>query len=938
MVMKRIAGMALAAVLLCGCLPPPIAAGAAEMSVGGAAQISQETSPEPDSYAAYQAEYAALPIGTETVDAVLLGEAQALEGKQAVRLDAGEAVRFTLTVPTDGLYCMALSYLPLPEKGKALSLALSINGSVPFEQAAYLSPELRWVDETDEFDQDASGNDIMPEQIEMSQWMTCLLRDPDGYEPDALLFALKAGENTLTLVSSGDPLAVAALQIRPPEAVPNYAEYIKEKAALADNVTQEDSRTIQAEHPSAKSDPMLYAMYDKTSPLTQPSDPFKLKRNIIGGSNWKDPGQYVEWEIEVPADGYYTLGIKFRQNENRGLYSRRRLLIDGTVPFAEVEEIQFDYDSDFQYLVPGDETGDYRFYLTAGTHTLRLEATLGSMAEAVQILEENQKQLSTLRRRILMVTSVSPDLYRDYDLPNEIPGLLPSFRAIADSLNAQLAILEGSGSVSGGDARIIKDVAEQLEDFIARPYTIAERLSKFSDNLSALATYVLSCKEQPLELDYLVLARPGTPQPKVKAGFFEKVAYEATLFVGSFLLDYNQSVSSKTDGEPVEVWMNSGREQIYILRELAEQSELPFPVEFKLVRSSLVQAVMAGIGPDAALSVTRADPVNLGLRGALEPLQAYPGFDDAAAEFSADAFIPYTLEGDVYAMPETQLFNMMFVRTDIFEELGLTVPATWDEFLTVSSILQRNNMEAGLPNADDGTSLFPTLLYQRGSTYYNADKTATNFGTETAHAAFDQWVTYYTDYSFPLFKDDYNRFRSGEMPLAVMNYSLYNQLAMAAPEIRGDWEMLPIPGTVGEDGELNRTETATGTAAVMIAGADNKENTWQFLKWWVSAGTQAAYGRRLEYVLGPAGRYATANRVAFQSLPWSAEEAAVIEQQWDSVTEIPEVPGGYYVTRNLSNAFRAAAIRGENKRQSLNYWSSETDKEIARKRREYHLD
>ena len=41
--------------------------------------------------------------------------------------------------------------------------------------------------------------------------------------------------------------------------------------------------------------------------------------------------------------------------------------------------------------------------------------------------------------------------------------------------------------------------------------------------------------------------------------------------------------------------------------------------------------------------------------------------------------------------------NMMFVRTDIFEELGLSIPETWEELYKLIPTLQRSNMNIGLP-------------------------------------------------------------------------------------------------------------------------------------------------------------------------------------------------------------------------------------------------
>lgn len=57
--------------------------------------------------------------------------------------------------------------------------------------------------------------------------------------------------------------------------------------------------------------------------------------------------------------------------------------------------------------------------------------------------------------------------------------------------------------------------------------------------------------------------------------------------------------------------------------------------------------------------------------------------------------MPYSYRGSTYALPMTQYYLMGFYRTDIFEELGLTVPQTWEELFDVAAVLQRNNMTVG---------------------------------------------------------------------------------------------------------------------------------------------------------------------------------------------------------------------------------------------------
>ena len=79
------------------------------------------------------------------------------------------------------------------------------------------------------------------------------------------------------------------------------------------------------------------------------------------------------------------------------------------------------------------------------------------------------------------------------------------------------------------------------------------------------------------------------------------------------------------------------------------------------------------------------------------------------------------------------------------------------------------------------------------------------------------------------------------------------------------------------------------------------------------------------------------SEMCIRDRPWTNDEAQLILEQWTEVEEIPEIAGGYYVSRNIDNAFRAATISYKNPRESLNYYIRQTQTEITRKRRELGL-
>ena len=100
------------------------------------------------------------------------------------------------------------------------------------------------------------------------------------------------------------------------------------------------------------------------------------------------------------------------------------------------------------------------------------------------------------------------------------------------------------------------------------------------------------------------------------------------------------------------------------------------------------------------------------------------------------------------------------------------------------------------------------------------------------------------------------------------------------------------------------------------------------------ADTQVEYGNAVEALMGPTARYATANVEAFSRLPWDTAQREELLKQWEQVVLIPEVPGNYYVTRELNNAFRKVIYDYDNAVDTLNRYNVRINKELFRKRQQ----
>lgn len=864
------------------------------------------------------------------------------------------SVTYEVEVPKAGLYQLALTYYPVEGKNNNIERQLFINGEIPFEGAQYLKFTRVWTGEngTELPERDSRDNDVRPRQVEAPRWTQAWLTDSDGYVTGAYEFYFEEGINTITLTSVKEPMIIGQIALSRQETLPTYAEYDAANRAAGLSEAQSVELKVQGEAATLKSDSTLYPISDRTSPLTEPYHPSKTRLNTIGGANWKLVGQWITWQVEVPEDGLYRMMVKYRQNKNTGVTVCRSLEIDGETPFQEAEELYFYYENEWQLSVLGDGEESYWFYLTAGTHELRLQIGLGTeLADILSVASDSVVQLNQAYRELLMVIGSSPDTMRDYQLDLKCPSALRTLAEQYEVMVGLKAMVDAYSKGSQGAAtQAIDNLINQLDRMSKKPETIAKQWAAFKDNIVSLSSWNLTMSEQPLEIDYLLVCGADTAEPRVQASFFESLAHELKQFAASFVEDYS-SIGEVYDesAQVLDVWIlgdsaavtssnGGGRDGATVIKELVDNYFVPqtgIPVNVKLVnRDVLLSATLAGEGPDVALNVDGKEPLNYALRNAVTDLSQFEDFDEVASWFHDEAMQQFTLGDGVYALPQTMSFHVMFYRADILNDLGLSVPRTWAEFYQALAVIQKNNMNIGI--TPDWTT-FAMFLYQHGGKYYTENSQHSALNTEEAVAAFKQWSGNYVNYGMPVSFDMANRFRTGEMPLAIGDYTQYNYLSVFAPEIKGDWGFTVVPGFENEDGTIDHSVSAWEGACIVMATSEQQENGWEFLKWWMSAETQTEYGNEIENILGVAGRVATANIEALKNLPWASTDFRQLTAQLDWVKSLPQVPGGYFTERHIRNAFYTVYNNNEDPRETLQDYVKQIDFEIERKRLEFDL-
>ncbi|QVK18356.1 extracellular solute-binding protein [Mycoplasmatota bacterium] len=820
----------------------------------------------------------------------VLSDYEGLEGEALLTPEEG-TVTWDFNVSESGYYNIEIYYYPYEGKSSNPEREIAINGEIPFTEMRNVSFYRLWGNESPVKHIDGK-NDVRPSRIEKPEWHKRILENEEGYfEP--YFFELTEGKNTISLTAIREPLLIDKIIIHKIDERISYEDYSQQYNSF----NQSDKKlTIQGEDSVLQSSPTLYPQIDRTSIRTEPFHNTQLRLNCIGGYNWRAVGDWIEWEIDVPETGLYNISMKALQNMKAGSFSTRSLFIDGEIPFKEAANIEIVYKSDWQNVTFGDDEGAYLFYLEEGTRKITLKNTLGRYEPIIETVEQEIYNLNTLYREIIIFTGVSPDVYRDYQLEKRIENLPQKLKDSSDNLkNAIDQIVEITGEYSS-NISVIQKTVMQLDMFSKNVRKIQSNLASFKNNIVSLGAWTMTAREQPLSIDYLVIHNDNYELPRAHSNFFEKLWYQITSFFSSFFVDYSLIENDEGDTEDYEeitVWLQgTGRDQAMILKQLVDETfthQHKVKVNLKLVNAGvLLPSTLAGVGPDVAMFTGESLPVEYAMRNAIYDISKFEDFKEVTNRFTESAMTPYYYNEGCYGLPESQNFMVMFYRTDILEELGITPPKTWQEVIDIVPVLQRNHLEFYLPQYEDLNALNPvfySLLNQYGGKLYAEGGARTDLLSDEALDAFVDYTNFFSKYSFSIQANFVNRFRSGEMPIGIDYYTLYNSLSVFAPEIRGQWDFVPIPGTpqTDENGDpiyvtnpdtgmieqlIDNTTTSTTSAVVMLKKNNSHEASWEFMKWWTSSETQIRYSREMEGIFGEAGRHSPANLETLDQLPW----------------------------------------------------------------------
>lgn len=857
-------------------------------------------------------------------------------------LGADDVVEIPITVPEDGLYALAFTYFSYDTSILPIEFSLEVDEEYPFYECRNVELNFTWIPDSQP-SYDRYGDEVVTVPEKAMQWEESYLLDSSHRHSEPLLLQLSAGSHTLRLrVESGDFL-LGAVKLCETEVVP---EYTGSQVAAGNALIP-----IQGEDYSYTNDSSIHAMTDYDTAVV-PYEVKDTKLNVVDGDSFDTAGQMISYTFYVETAGYYYIGMNYAQPDKADFPVFLDVRVDGQIPHTAFQSYKLAYSTRYTKHTFSDGEGQaLSVYLEPGEHTVSFTLSLDPIAYILEEVEQIMAGVNDLALEITKVAGTNEDQYRDLELSRYIPDLEKTLRGYADRLEA---LEHGALDLSGSRKNVaimssLLIAANQLNSLADDPDEIPYRIAELSSSTNSVNQYLANTIDKLLEnsvsIDAVYIYQEDAKLPAAP-GFFKSLWMGILRFIASFT-DRSYSTTN-TDPEHLQVWVNRSSQYVQVMQQMIDEYFTPetgIQVDISIMpdQYKLVLANSSGQSPDVATGINYTIPYELAIRGALVDMTQFEDFREVASVYEPGFFLTGTIGNSVYAMPETMNFWVLVYRSDVMDKLGLSIPDTMDDVIDLLPELQMRGLNFYYPTAGmiamrnfHGTT--PLLVQNGGSLYSGVAQDGTTLGSEASVNGFTQLTELFTVHNMPVNIDNfYQHFRNGDLPIGIADLGTYNLLKNAAPELDGSWEITLVPGTVQEDGSIDRSTCGCAESTVIFDKEDDtrEAKAWEFIKWWSSTEVQTEFGQIMQIVYGDEYFWATANVEAMARLPISSDHKEVILEFAANVVDVARVPGTYMLEREMSNAFNSIVVDGESVQTRLDEAVKTIDREILRKLEEF---
>ena len=857
-----------------------------------------------------------------------------------------ESVIYHANVASEGLYYLLLDYKYDCTYTSSPTIDLYINGEAQYNEMENLALDVSWNsvarDEDDLYNR--YGDELLPYSESSDEVYHKYISDAFNDSTTPYLVLLKSGDNEIKIVSHQDNLLIGNLTIEGKKELISYDDYLKQYNGNKPSTIIQ----IEGENFTSKNDIEIKSSYYKSYKMSPSAYKTKVLNMLDGGSVSRS-GSTVTYTFECEEEGLYSLAFKYKQNSLNGLAVGKTFYLDGEIPFKEMEDYLFPSNKKWSNYILNDGKNDYLFYLSKGIHTLSIESTANHIIDDLDKLYDVMDSVNSIGITINTITGSSSNTQITWKITNYLPNISEDLIAKAEVLEEVYDHINSLDPKSreASEVSTLKIASRQLRRLAKSPNKIQNRLAELSEGsgscyqlIGAAIGYLIN---QSMDIDYMIFEN-NYKLPSANGNIFGRFFFGMKSFFYSF---FDERYNIKLSGDDtIDVYIASSNLYTNIVQELIDDNftkETGIKVKLNILSNN--QAIIlnnaTGTNPDLVLEIDSWLPYTYALRGMLEDLSTYNGFDEICKTMYSANFTPLIFENGVYGIPETQGMNLLFYRKDILNALDLDVPDTWDDVLKMLPTLQSYQMNfyhsLGYNSAYKGFGLTSPIFYMYNAEMYNYNGFTSSLDTEDAVEAIKFMTDLFNVYNLPQqVSSFFECFRSGTLPVGIGGIDLYLQLKYACPELSGQWGVVPIPGVYNsETGKVERWTTTYGKCSIMFASSEKKDKAWKFLKWWHSTEVITNYVETIKSNLGEKYLIVPANIYALNASPWDLEikEQVMLAAPWSRIPAI--TPGSYIVEREISNIWNSVVIDKTPVRVAINQSIPKINRELQRKLEEF---
>ncbi|MCF7931994.1 MAG: extracellular solute-binding protein [Acholeplasmataceae bacterium] len=867
-----------------------------------------------------------------------------------VVVESDQTLSYTVDVPYDALYHITLDIILENVYQTSPTIALDINGSIPFNEMSAHPLDVTWDVLKREGDQKTNrfGNELLPLTEPVLGTHIETFSDPNARYANPFWFVLEAGTNIITVRPLNQRLQFGDISLLGETPVMTYEAY-EDMIGTIPKAT--GSILIEGEDLDQKNDVEVKPGYYKGA-LMSPTAYKTTVLNILDGDSMARSGTSATYIFSVPEEGRYKINLKVLQNQMIGMSSARRIAIDGDVPFGELDTYLFPYGRKWTNHTLGNNDGDFWIALEAGTHTLTIETTSTHLTEITDRLYQLMDAINSLGLAVRQITGNSADALIDWNILKFLPDVKTDLEAYADALEDiydEINDLTPSAKRASSVSTLLI-AANQLRRLAKYPNRLPNKLAEL--NVGSGSAYQLigvainQMTIQPLSIDAIELFVDDDDLTRAHPNIFERLFFQIKAFIYSFF-DQRYRTTADPDDDVLDVWIGQSSLYLDIMQNMIDDGftkDTGTEVRLSLLPNTqrIILNNATNTNPDVVLSIDSWEPYAYALRGMLADLSTFEGFDQLVAPYHPNNFTPMIYEDGVYGIPETQGLYLLYYRKDILSFLGLEAPDTWDDVLGMLPILQSYQMNffhpLGGEGAYKGFGLTAPFIYQMGGEIYAENGLQTTFNEEALVNAITFMTDIFNIYNLPQqVPNFFEHFRSGSLPVGIQTVDLYLQLKYAAPELSGQWGVLPIPGMFDDTlGEVARWAPSYGKASILFEKSNMKEEGFELITWWNKADTQIRLLENIKMVLGERYLYLPANLEALEASIWdeTLKTEALRQAAWSRIPAV--TPGSYIVERELTNIWNKIVIDKVNPRIAIDQSIPRINRELLRKFEEFN--